>query len=220
MRVKKTTLASIKHEYNAQNQKLAQEKLNHKTMIDEASQAITRHQDEIGRLKQDEKRITQLVAAINTVLKQTDGTAIYNTRLPAPSDHGTPFASLKGQLSLPVQGELINRFGARRSGKLTWKGLFIRAAGDSNVKAIAPGRVVFADWLRGFGNLVIVEHTQDYMSLYGNNAVLLKQVGDTVSAGDTIATVGSGDGNTDTGVYFELRYQGKAFDPLSWIRIE
>lgn len=220
VRIKKTALAQIEHEYSAQSRQLAQEKLTHKTMIDDASQTITHHQDEIDRLSQDEKRVTRLIAAISAVLKQADDKAIYNTRLPAPTDHATPFTSLKGQLSLPVRGELINRFGARRSGKLTWKGLFIRAAGNSDVKAIAHGRVVFADWLRGFGNLVIVEHAQNYMSLYGNNAILLKQVGDTVTAGDTIATVGSGDGNTDSGVYFELRYQGKAFDPLSWIRIE
>ena len=95
---------------------------------------------------------------------------------------GSPFSSLKGRLSLPVRGELANRFGSPRAdGGITWKGLFIRSAMGGDVKAIAGGRVVFADWLRGFGNLMIVDHGSSYMSLYGNNETIHKKVGDSVA---------------------------------------
>ena len=86
----------------------------------------------------------------------------------------------------------------------------------SEVKAVANGRVVFADWMRGFGNLVIVDHGGGYMSLYGNNQAILKQEGEEVSAGDTIAAVGNSGGNESNGLYYELRRQSKPFDPLSW----
>ena len=85
---------------------------------------------------------------------------------------------------------------------------------------MASGRVVFADWLRGFGNLMIVDHGTGYMSLYGNNESLLRQVGDEVKAGDPIAQVGATGGNAQTGLYFELRFQGKPFDPLSWVTLK
>jgi septal ring factor EnvC (AmiA/AmiB activator) len=103
---------------------------------------------------------------------------------------------------------------------MTWKGLFIRASNGEEVKSIAAGRVVFADWLRGFGNLMIVDHGSGYMSLYGNNESIHKRVGDSVNSGDTIAAVGNSGGNADSGLYFELRHQGKPFDPLNWVKIK
>ena len=84
------------------------------------------------------------------------------------------------------------------------------------MRSVANGRVVFADWLRGFGNLLIVDHGDGYMSLYGNNQTLLKKAGDEVSAGDTIAAVGNSGGIPEAGLYFEMRYQSKPFDPLNW----
>ena len=117
-----------------------------------------------------------------------------------------------------MRGELGNRFGSPRSDSgLNWKGLFIAARPGEEVHAIAAGRVVFADWLRGFGNLLIIDHGDSYMSLYGNNETLYKQVGETIRGGETIAAVGNSGGNTDSGLYFEIRYQGKPFDPLTWV---
>jgi septal ring factor EnvC (AmiA/AmiB activator) len=98
-----------------------------------------------------------------------------------------------------------------------WKGLFLRASASQSVKAVAAGRVVFADWLRGFGNLLIVDHGDGYMSLYGNNETLLKQVGDTLRGGDTIAAVGNSGGNEESGLYFELRHEGNPIDPMKWV---
>ena len=140
-----------------------------------------------------------------------------NEALPSNAFDGSHFASLKGKLNLPVRGEISNRFGASRADTgISWKGLFIRASEGSEVKAVASGQVVFADWLRGFGNLIIIDHGSGYMSLYGNNQALLKQVGENVKGGDTVAAVGNSGGNEQHGVYFELRYQSKPFDPLSW----
>jgi septal ring factor EnvC (AmiA/AmiB activator) len=97
----------------------------------------------------------------------------------------------------------------------TWKGLYFVARAGDEVRAIAAGRVVFADWLRGFGNLLILDHGSAYMSLYGNNEALYKRVGDEIRGGEAIATVGNSGGNTDSGLYFG--HQGKPLDPLTWV---
>ncbi|WP_244531943.1 murein hydrolase activator EnvC family protein [Nitrosomonas aestuarii] len=221
-RQKKKQILTLQTEYSKQNKKLAQEKLKHKTILANVSKEITQQQNEISKLEQDENRIAKLVEEINKLLKQKNNKdALYNTRIPDATNHNAAFNTLKGKLILPVRGKLVNRFGGQRSGRhIKWKGLFISSPGGSDVKAIAKGRVVFADWLRGFGNLLIIDHSHDYMSLYGNNEALLKQVGDIVRSGDTVATVGNSGGNPDFGLYFELRHKGKAFDPLTWIKIE
>lgn len=144
-----------------------------------------------------------------------------NETLPSntgPTDTGgLSFASLRGKLRLPVRGSVSNRFGTpRQETGVTWKGLFIKASEGSEVKSVANGTVVFADWMRGFGNLLIVDHGGGYMSLYGNNQSLLKQAGETVNAGDTIAAVGNTGGNASAGLYYELRRQSRPFDPMSW----
>lgn len=140
-----------------------------------------------------------------------------NETLPDNDVDGIHFASLRGKLRLPVRGEVSNRFGTQRSDTgVSWKGLFIRAGEGNDVKSVASGRIVFADWMRGFGNLIIVDHGSGYMSLYGNNQALLKNVGEKVSGGDTIAAVGNSGGNESSGLYYELRRNSVPFDPLSW----
>lgn len=135
----------------------------------------------------------------------------------AGGNDGTEFSRLKGQLRLPVKGELIARFGSKRGDGPSWKGLFIKAVEGADIKAIAAGKVVFAEWLRGFGNMIIVDHGGQYLSLYSNNQAVLKRAGDTVKAGDTIASAGNSGGNEESGLYFELRHQGRVFDPLTWV---
>ncbi|WP_343730624.1 peptidoglycan DD-metalloendopeptidase family protein [Duganella sp.] len=136
----------------------------------------------------------------------------------APAAPAGAFASLKGQLRAPVAGKVAARFGAKRGDGPSWKGVFIRTAEGADVHAVAGGRVVFADWLRGFGNLIIVDHGGQYMSIYGNNQSLLKRAGDIVKAGDPIASAGNSGGNEESGLYFELRHQGAAFDPAGWVK--
>lgn len=150
--------------------------------------------------------------------KQPDNQVVAkNETLPDNDVDGIRFASLRGKLRLPVRGEVSNRFGAVRADTgVSWKGLFIKAKEGNEVKSIASGQVVFADWMRGFGNLIIVDHGSGYMSLYGNNQALLKSVGENVSGGDTIAAVGNSGGNESHGLYYELRKNSVPFDPLSW----
>jgi len=141
-----------------------------------------------------------------------------NEATPSPEENfGKPFASLRGQLRLPVRGDLIAKFGGKRGDGPSWKGLFIRAPEGTEVKAVAAGRVVYADWLRGFGNLLIVDHGNQYMTIYGNNQSVLKRAGDLVKTGDVIASAGNSGGNEQSGLYFEMRHQGRAFDPLGWV---
>ena len=133
---------------------------------------------------------------------------------------GVRFAQLRGQLRFPIRGELVGRFGAPRAeGGTTWKGVFIRAGSGMDVKAVASGEIVYSDWLRGYGNLIIVDHGGDYLSVYGNNDALLREVGDSVSGGDAIASVGSSGGGGESGLYFELRHQGRPLDPMQWVRL-
>lgn len=130
---------------------------------------------------------------------------------------GQPFASLRGKLRAPLRGELVAKFGSKRSDGPSWKGWFIRASEGSDVRAVAAGRVVYADWLRGFGNLIIIDHGKQYMTIYGNNQAVLKRAGDLVKAGDVIASAGNSGGNEQSGLYFEMRHEGRAFDPLGWV---
>ena len=130
------------------------------------------------------------------------------------------FARQKGNLRLPVRGTVAGRFGSPRDGGGTWRGLFIKADVGSDVKAVANGRVVFAEWMRGFGNLLIVDHGNSYLSIYGNNDSLLKQVGQAVKGGETLATVGNSGGNPDSGLYFEIRHQGQPIDPMKWASLK
>ena len=135
----------------------------------------------------------------------------------ADSAVGGNFASLRGQLRLPIRGDITLKFGGSRGDGPSSKGVFIRSAEGAEVRAIAGGRVVFADWLRGFGNLIIVDHGSQYLTVYGNNQSVLKHPGDVVKGGDAIARAGSSGGNEQVGLYFEIRHQGRAFDPMTWV---
>ena len=182
---------------------------------------ISRNRRTIGQLKRDEARLARLVDEIARALaerskeKAKGGEAV--DRVADASLASKPFKSLKGKLRLPVRGRLMNRYGERREDSgTTWKGLFIRAVTGETVHAVADGLVVYAAWLRGFGNLLILDHGGGYMSLYAYNEGLVRKVGEKVRAGDPIANVGASGGSADSGLYFELRRDGKPFDPLKW----
>jgi len=137
-------------------------------------------------------------------------------------DSGMPdgaFAALRGKLRLPVRGDMLSKFGSKRGDGPVSKGVFIRAPEGTDVHAVAGGRVVFADWLRGFGNLLIIDHGSQYLTIYANNQSLLKRAGDVVKGGDVIANIGNSGGNEQSGLYFEMRHDGRAFDPLDWVTI-
>jgi septal ring factor EnvC (AmiA/AmiB activator) len=151
--------------------------------------------------------------------KEATQSIIKNELTPVTTVQDGLFASLRGSLHLPLRGTLVAKFGSKRGDGPNSKGVFIRAAEGTEVKAVASGRVVFAEWLRGFGNLMIVDHGSQYMTIYGNNQTLLKRAGDAVKAGDTLASAGNSGGNDESGLYFEMRHQGRAFDPLGWVTI-
>ena len=236
---KTQTLTKIQAQRQTEQQKLLADKRERQQVLQKLSTQIQQQGREIATLKRDQARLTTLVERLaramarphkvkprraqsrnkpDPILTQREPVAV-NTETPEPYEAGKSFAALKGLLHLPVQGELMNRFGApREEGGVTWKGLFIRAASGAAVKAIASGQVVFSDWLRGFGNLIIVDHGEGYMSLYSNNESLYKQVGDAVRPGDALASVGNSGGQTESGLYFEMRHKSRPFNPLSWIK--
>ncbi|MBD9475415.1 peptidoglycan DD-metalloendopeptidase family protein [Achromobacter sp. ACM01] len=124
---------------------------------------------------------------------------------------------LRHGLSMPVRGQVQGRFGVDRPDGGVWRGVVLRAAEGTPVKVVASGTVVYADWLRGFGNLIIVDHGQQYLTVYAYNQSLLKRVGDSVTGGDTIATVGATGGQVESGLYFEIRHRGAPVDPAQWL---
>jgi len=218
---KAAELAAVAAETQAQRGLLEREKRARNQVLARISRDIQRQRREIGTMKRDENRLARLVASLaKLVARAKPAPRLRNERVPQAPSGDSPFLELKGKLNLPVRGELANRFGSPRAdGGVIWKGLFIAARAGEEVRAVADGRVVFADWLRGFGNLLIVDHGDAYMSLYGNNEALYKRVGDPIRGGESIAAVGASGGNTDSGLYFELRHQGRPLDPLDWVHI-
>ncbi|WP_296049483.1 peptidoglycan DD-metalloendopeptidase family protein [uncultured Alteromonas sp.] len=125
----------------------------------------------------------------------------------------------KGKLLKPASGTLRRLFGKRRQGQVRWKGIMIDGREGSAVKAIAHGRVIYSDWLRGFGLVTIIEHGDGYMSVYGHNQALLRSAGDAVAKGETVALLGQSGGQSSPNLYFEIRHKGKALNPLQWLDI-
>jgi septal ring factor EnvC (AmiA/AmiB activator) len=212
-------LAQNESAQQAETARLQKERIARAAVVARIAGDIQRSRREIGRLKRDEERLARLVDQIAKALAAppTPGKGKRVDRVPDASVSAQPFERLKGRLHLPVRGELTNQYGAAREEGATWKGLFIRSVSGETIHAVADGRVVYADWLRGFGNLLILDHGKGYMSLYANNEALLSQVGEKVLGGAPIARVGASGGQGESGLYFELRRDGKPFDPLKWV---
>ncbi|MGX2039162.1 murein hydrolase activator EnvC family protein [Methylocaldum sp. MU1018] len=163
---------------------------------------------QLKRLREDEERLQNLVAAIRPLADESK---------PARNSSAGkgPFATLYGQLTYPVKGALLEQFGnPRMSGR--WDGVVIGAPEGTPVYAVAAGRVAYSDWLRGYGLLTIIDHGDGYMSLYAFNQSLYKNVGDWVSGGDIIATVGASGGRAEPGLYFGIREKGRPVNPRLW----
>ena len=237
---KRDKMADVEKSRQKELSQLAAERKKHQALIARLGDKIRQQRREVASLKQDEQRLSKLIDGLAKLAMQRSlkpaATRKDNKSAPSQAVSGpiakiedTPepipgagnFNQLRGKLKLPVRGELMNRFGTPRAeGGTTWRGLFIRAINGAEVKAVAAGRVVFADWLRGFGNLIILDHGSGFMTVYGYNDSLLRRAGQNVSAGDTIAAAGSSGGNTESGLYFELRNQGQPVDPLKWVSIK
>ncbi len=218
-RQKNMEIARLQATEKMQKRNLEKDQGTRQKVLAKIARQLKQQRLKIGRLQRDENHLSQLVSKLSKILSQSkEGSGWSNNKLPDDRFDGKPFNQLKGKLALPVKGKISNKFGsARPDSTILWRGLLIQAASGQAVKAVAAGRVVFADWLRGFGNLLIVDHGQNYLSLYGNNETLYKQVGDSIKGGDTVATVGNTGGNEDAGLYFELRYKGEPMDPMRWV---
>ena len=206
---KRARLGSVEQASRADRAKILAERREKRRVFERAAVEIRAGRREIKVLRADEARLGRLVEGLGRVERTVE----------FDNKKERLFSSLRGKLRLPVLGELIGRFGAPRGAAGTEaKGVFIRAPEGQPVRAVAGGQVVYADWMRGFGNLLIVDHGEAYLSIYANNDSLLKQVGDLVAPGETLATTGASGGNEETGLYFEMRHLGKAFDPLRWVK--
>ncbi len=162
----------------------------------------------LQKLEADRKELEALLQAIEEAVE----------KLQVPENYQS-FTAAMGKMPWPVQGKASNRFGRpRNEGKMRWQGVTIPAGEGTTVRAIHHGRVVYADWFRGSGLLLIIDHGEGYMSLYAHNESLLKEVGEWVSAGTPISTVGNSGGQDQAALYFEIRHQGKPTDPARWCR--
>jgi len=164
---------------------------------------------ELERLKDQQGGLEKLVRELRRALERIDK---------FPTDSKDAFAKLRGKLSWPVAGKLIASFGQTRAGGVKWDGVLLSGAQGSAVRAVYHGRVVYADWLSGLGLLTIIDHGDGYLSLYGHNDRLYKEVGERVTAGDTIATVGDSGGRSTPALYFEIRKAGRPIDPKPWFK--
>jgi murein hydrolase activator len=234
-RAQNADLLKIKEARVVQKKTLEAEKEARQQVLYKLSSQIRQQRKQIDTLVRNEQRLTQLIERLARLAASKPKPKPRPPAEPAPetprkpgqmvkavadaSQAGVSFSRLKGKLALPVAGEILNKFGQNRDdGGPVWKGLFIRARQGDEVRSVGSGEVAFADWLRGFGNLLIIDHGNGYLSLYSNNESLYKQPGDSVRAGDVVASVGSTGGQNEPGLYFELRRQGKPFDPLTWVR--
>lgn len=235
-------LAQIDADERASRAQLLKQQAVRKATLARLAREISVQRQSVATLERDDARLGSLIDQIGRLLAEQAKRKPAGRKAPKETSPGraassesaaaghfeppsqTQFARLRGKLQLPVKGAILSRFGSARlgedgqpqSGAPAWKGLFIGAAAGGPVHAVAEGRVVFADWLRGFGNLIILDHGEGFLSVYANNETLLHGVGDPVAADEVIASVGNTGGNPQSGLYFEMRYQGHPFDPLGW----
>ena len=230
-------IAAIEAQQRKQQEEMLAQRQQRQKVLSSISSRVTAQRKEIETLRRDEQRLAQLIDRITKLLAQKAKAAKQKPKAvtppppkklndrskpaaqpPAVVTSGDGIASLRGKLPIPTNGMISQKFGSSQDGGGRSKGIFIKNSAGSEVRSVAAGQVVFADWLRGFGNLIVVDHGDGFLSIYGQNEALLKQVGDDVRSGDRIASVGNSGGRPETGLYFELRRQGEAIDPGLWLR--
>lgn len=200
-------LSNSQKTLQARHEELKQRQKDRQQALAKINSTLKNKDQELRQLEEDRKRLQALLQQVT----HTVGS------VPLPSGN-EKFSSRKGRLPWPTEGKVIHRFGsARVTGQMQWSGLMIRAAEGKPVVAVHHGRVVFADYFRGHGLLLIVDHGEGFLSLYAHNQSLFKTTGDWVRAGDAIASVGNSGGQAETGLYFEIRHNGKPTDPATWL---
>jgi len=221
-KIKKETI-SLRNSLKKTRRAKSREKSKAEKKRQKESSTIKKTKNDIKKTKKSLKDIRAEKSSINELfvkLRRQKSKEIENRSLPDSSVNGKPFESLKGHIRLPAIGVVSERFNQRREGTDTrWEGIFIKSNSGNDVRSIADGRVVYSDWLRGFGNLVIVDHGGRFYSLYGNNDTLWVLEDDLVIAGDKLGTVGNSGGHKTDGVYFEIRRDSTPLNPLKWVNI-
>ena len=213
-------------------------KTQREALLSQLDHDYTDKQRQLANLIHDEKKLTALLATFQKTddndgqlqvepdlePQQAASKALKPIASPKPivpeiknNSSKRAFIDLQGQLPWPVQGSIVERFGGRRF-ETTWDGVVIGAREGADIRAISSGRVVFADWLRGYGLMIIVDHGQDFMSLYAFNQSLHRSVGEFVNPGDRLASVGRSGGRSQAALYFGIRKRGRAIDPEKWCR--
>lgn len=213
-------LEKTRKEQHREKEQLEKTRQKRAVVLAGLQQQILTKSERLSSMEENKRRLQNLLDSLATVPRQKPPES--ESISPQPDSEGaehTPFAKLRGQLRWPSRGRLTTRYGsARKTGKLKWQGVNISAPEGTEVSAISHGRVAFADWLRGFGLLIIIDHGDGYMSLYGGNQSLFREVGDWVETGDVIASVGNSGGHQNSALYFEIRHNGKPANPLKWCR--
>jgi len=203
-------LETARAEQLAQKQELEQARARRGELLASLNRKALSQSQEIERLRADEQRLERLLGELKN----------YRVDIPPPSGDERRFAASRGGLPLPARGRIVARFGEDKNrGDLKWRGIFVAAPEGRDVITVFRGRVAYADWLRGFGLLLIVDHGDGYLTLYGHNQSLRRRVGEWVEAGEVVASLGATGDAPQPGVYFEVRHNGEPHDPLRWCKI-
>lgn len=201
-------LAQQRDNLASQRQQLANLQASRRDTLADIRSSLNTDSARKDKLEADARQLAILLQDLRATLEELDTPTSY-----------VGFEEARGNMPMPVRGKVSNRYGGRKPvGDLRWRGWTIPAAEGAEVRAIHHGRVVYADWLRGQGLLMIVDHGNGYLSLYGHNRSLQRGVGDWVAPGDAIATVGSSGGTEYPGLYFEIRRDGEPVNPSTWIK--
>lgn len=218
IQTKTAALKQNQQEQSSEKTQLENTRGKRAAVLAKLQQQIMAKGERLSLLQEDERRLQQLLDSLATAPRDNTAPPTDNALSSEGTEH-TPFRTLRGKLQWPSRGKLTTRYGGRRKvGKLKWQGVNIKAPEGTEVRAISHGRVAFSDWLRGFGLLTIIDHGDGYMSLYGSNQSLFKEVGDWVDAGEVIASVGNSGGRDNSALYFEIRHNGKPTNPLKWCK--
>ncbi|MDM8568943.1 peptidoglycan DD-metalloendopeptidase family protein [Thiotrichales bacterium HSG1] len=197
----------VNNQHNKKNELEVNYKKRRK-ILDKLAKTLENQDQKLNQLKDDKYQLQALLGTLKEGFKN----------IPKPIGWYNSFVKLKGRLPYPIEGKVIKNFGQPSIGYLKWQGILIKATKGSKIRAVAWGQVVFAQWFRNLGLLVIIEHGSGYMSLYAHNQSLYIKLGDWVNAGDVIATVGNSGGHKTSALYFEIRHQGIPQSPKQWLR--
>ena len=208
IRKKSAELAATRDVRSAEGAKLDTERAEREALLEQLDAKLKEQGARVAALGKDERALSELLERLRDVFAD----------IPKQLSGAEPFASMRGRMAWPLTGKVVTAFGAADESGRPSSGLLVSAKTGTPVHAVSHGRVAFADWLRGYGLMIIVDHGDGYLSLYGCNETLLKDVGDWVNAGETIATSGASGGQKTAGLYFELRTKGQAVDPRKWLR--